>query len=222
MHKPPIGVVPAHVYQTASVAAAAKIPYVYIGGIVDHVPTEAQIKRANMIRNCTAADVKMIDALPNDESLELSVMKCCRAGDLQTLQGTTEPKEITSDQLLGPLKYRPLHFACRYNSLPIIKYLLPLGVDTTAQSMTGKTPLHFAVNYFHLPAVELMCAQSNATQMKLIKDNLGHTPYQSLIHAIGDDGDHLANAMREKIKKIARLIQPAATTVDPFAAYPDS
>jgi ankyrin len=76
-------------------------------------------------------------------------------------------KDTTSDSKT------PLHRACYYGHVRIVKELMDHGADIDAEEINGRTPLHSACRRGHLPIViELLTVGAGIDA----QDNHGHTP----------------------------------------------
>ncbi|EAY23382.1 hypothetical protein TVAG_070450 [Trichomonas vaginalis G3] len=69
----------------------------------------------------------------------------------------------------------PLHIACYYNSIDVVKFLLSLnGIDINTQNSYGNTPLHDATSRNNREIVEILLG-FRGIDIK-IKNNEGKTP----------------------------------------------
>ncbi|EAY23368.1 ankyrin repeat protein, putative [Trichomonas vaginalis G3] len=69
----------------------------------------------------------------------------------------------------------PLHIACYYNSIDVVKFLLSLdGIDINAQDNYGNTPLHDATSRNNREIVEILLGFRGIDTK--IKNNRGKTP----------------------------------------------
>ena len=61
---------------------------------------------------------------------------------------------------------RPLHFACSYNSIDVLFYLIKAGANTQAKTSDGSTPLDIAKQLNHKKIIEkLNFLTNNLTQL---------------------------------------------------------
>ena len=74
--------------------------------------------------------------------------------------------------------YTPLHTACEYGQLEVIKFLLSLpSVDVNIQSNSGYTPLHSACRYSQLDIIKFLVSLPSVDVK--IQSNNGYTPLHS-------------------------------------------
>ena len=68
----------------------------------------------------------------------------------------------------------PLHYACQYNQLPIVQYLLSKCVESSIQDLEGDTPLHMACRNGHVEIVRELTKRHTITGLK---NNRGDTAF---------------------------------------------
>ena len=77
--------------------------------------------------------------------------------------------------IVDHILYTPLHIACRYGHLDIVKFLVSVSsVDVNSKDSDGYTPLHTACRYSHLDIVECLLTSTLADVNS--KNCNGYTP----------------------------------------------
>ena len=77
--------------------------------------------------------------------------------------------------IVDHILYTPLHIACRYGHLDIVKFLVSVSsVDVNSKDSDGYTPLHTACRYSHLDIVECLLTSTLADVNS--KNSNGYTP----------------------------------------------
>lgn len=90
-----------------------------------------------------------------DVDVETQVLEAAKNGELETLKRLCTPHNVNCIDINGRLS-TPLHFACGYNKLGVVEYLLKNGADVHAKDKGGLVPLHNACSYGHLEVAELL------------------------------------------------------------------
>lgn len=83
------------------------------------------------------------------------IFDCCRNGDAEGV------KVILDNQPLKTLVkdecgYTPLHWACRYGSLPVVSVILEYNPDIDSKTCYGDTPLHMAAQEGYKEICEIL------------------------------------------------------------------
>lgn len=91
------------------------------------------------------------------------ILFICQHGDIEddvnltTLRKATEDRSILSKLETGHQNLTPLHLACAYNQIRVVKYLLDeCSVEVNNVDKEGWTPLHSACLEGHIEIVELL------------------------------------------------------------------
>jgi len=71
-----------------------------------------------------------------------------------------------------------LHWACTYDLLDIVKYLIEIGSNLNIHNENGHTPLHLACANGNLEIIDLL--ETNGAN-KNVLDNIGREPLQHFI-----------------------------------------
>eukprot|EP00731_Ephydatia_muelleri_P020724 Em0013g451a len=93
-----------------------------------------------------------------DVDIEAQVLEAAKNGELETLKRLCTPQNVNCIDMKGRLS-TPLHFACGYNKLNVVEYLLKNGADVHVKDKGGLVPLHNACSYGHLEVAELLIKQ---------------------------------------------------------------
>lgn len=116
----------------------------------------------------------------------------CKQGNLSDLKHLIEDLHVDKESTLGTELYTPLHIACRYNKLKIVKYLCEeQHANIEALTLKQSTPLAIACKYGNLEIIKYLIEKQNANIH--IKSKLK----RSLIHV----------AASGKVESFAYLIQ---------------
>ncbi|KAH7087591.1 hypothetical protein FB567DRAFT_569584 [Paraphoma chrysanthemicola] len=100
--------------------------------------------------------------------------------------------------------WTPLHNACQFGSVKIVKILLTAGADVNAKLLTGKTPLHVSAQEGHLDVVKdkfgitpfLLAAQSKNPARKDIVNTLAPS---NQVEALSEDALGATNGFHATI-----------------------
>ena len=123
-----------------------------------------------------------------------------RNGDYDLAMSSIE-KGVRVDE--SDCGWTPLHEACNYGNLDIVKLLLDSGADINGNGDEGMTPLHDATQNAHIDVVKhLIKRGASVTE----RDNNGHTPLDLVLHSISEDDEDFDPEMAEVREELIRTL----------------
>ncbi|KAI9145202.1 hypothetical protein BKA69DRAFT_547859 [Paraphysoderma sedebokerense] len=124
-------------------------------------------------------------------------MYSAQSGDFETLKSIlSDPKHNLSPNYQTESKQMsPLHSACCFNHLEIVKYLVSIGADINIRDFDDWTPLHFAASEGNLEIVRYLCSFDH---LELDAEN---SDGETVLEVIDEDEDG-GEELRQEIELI--------------------
>ena len=142
--------------------------------------------------------IPKISKIPED--FESDIFIATQEGKITSVQYLIEKEGIDinaqAEKIYFVMIYKgstPLHIACQYSHLPIVRYLIEIGANIEAKDKYDKTPLHYACTTRHAPIIQYLVEKGANV---LAEDKNKETPLQ-YVSKLGDI--HLTILMTSKL-----------------------